>query len=76
MRNLAQKNGVVKSATSNESERVMRTAFLWWRNHRPITWGEAEHLKNPTINCSTEELQLARAVAAWVKAYPLHEVRP
>jgi hypothetical protein len=41
-----------------------RLAERWWRRLRPIGWTKAEHLKNPTINTTSDvERALARAVA-------------
>ena len=51
---------------------VVSAAIEWWLSHRPVKWGEGEHLHNPTVNLSTvPEGQLAVAVAAFLKAAPL-----
>jgi hypothetical protein len=41
-------------------------AVTWWRGRKPIGWGIAKHLANPTINCPTyREKLLARRAARW-----------
>lgn len=47
---------------------VVAAAETWWQSKRPTRWRVAQHLKNPTINTTSEaEKILARAVAAMVK---------
>lgn len=46
------------------AEAVVAHARRWWRGHRPVDWGLADHLETPAINCNNgSETQLARAVA-------------
>ena len=48
---------------------IERLARRWWVSRRPTIFGEADHLMNPTINCSTEyEKDLALAVVAQLLA--------
>ncbi len=45
---------------------VVDAAEVWWKGRRPISFRLAQHLKNPTVNCTDDaEVALARAVAAW-----------
>jgi hypothetical protein len=47
---------------------IEKNAKAWWKMHRPVGWTEAQHLKNPTVNCSTpDESRLARSVTKWIK---------
>ena len=47
--------------------RVVDAALTWWRRHRPVDWDEAEHLRYPLVNTTTDaEKDLARACAAYV----------
>jgi len=46
-------------------KKVIDNAVRWWLNHRPLSFNELDHIKNPSINCTTEtEKILARSVAA------------
>ena len=48
--------------------RVVKAAVKWWKWQRPISFNEAEHLKNPTINVRYETpKKLARAVALLIR---------
>lgn len=48
----------------NKASPLEKAALVWWRDHRPCSFDEAEHLKNPTINTTTDtEKRLARSVA-------------
>lgn len=48
---------------------LINGSVSWWESNRPVGWSEAQHLENPTINCSTPaEDQLAERVAAWIKS--------
>lgn len=50
--------------------RVVDAALTWWRRHRPVDWDEAEHLRYPLVNTTTDaEKDLARAVADYVAAH-------
>lgn len=43
-------------------------AVSWWKEHKPVGYGIAQHLANPTVNCATErEKRLARAAAHWYR---------
>ena len=54
-----------------EQEAVIRAAVAWWQSHRPLVWGEPEHLKHPSINtCSDPEKTLALAAAKLVRSDP------
>jgi len=61
----------MKTVAQNNEEKlqkVLNTAFDWWRSHRPAVFTATEHLKNPTINTATEaEEALAHAVAEYFK---------
>ena len=49
------------------NDAAMMAAVKWWGSHCPVGMTMDEHLKNVTINCSTQaEMDLARAVAACV----------
>lgn len=38
----------------------------WWKGRRPLSWSEAEHSANPTVNCTSDaERQLAEALRAF-----------
>lgn len=42
------------------------TAVTWWRGKKPVGWSIKQHLKNPTVNCSTyREKLLARRASRW-----------
>ncbi len=42
-----------------------RATLAWWESKRPFAYTEAQHLANPTINCTSEvETALALEVAA------------
>ena len=45
---------------------VLVTALKWWIARRPLTWSQAEHFDNPTINAhaSPPERERARAIGA------------
>lgn len=46
---------------------VVRAAIRWWKQQRPTSFTEADHLANPTVNLSTKaDKDLARAVAAMI----------
>lgn len=46
-----------------------RAAIAMWKQRRPLSFSEAEHLANPTINTTSEaEQKFARAVAKFLKA--------
>ena len=46
-------------------KRVIDYAIKLWRNQRPATWIESEHLRNPAVNTLTYAGEdLARAVAS------------
>lgn len=56
----------VKKMTDQE-QAVINAAKRWWLSHRPIGWGECDHLDAADINCVTQrEKELANAVAAAV----------
>ena len=45
-----------------------KAALAWWRGRRPVYFDETEHLKNPTINTTTDtEKRLASSVARTLK---------
>lgn len=47
--------------------KIQAVAKTWWRGRRPVGWTKAQHLANPTVNCTGKhELALAAAVAKWV----------
>lgn len=47
---------------------LRNAAIAWWKNHRPLAWDKALHLKNPTINTlNNAERRLARIVAKIVE---------
>jgi len=49
-------------------DRSMRDLVAWWKHKRPLNFKEADHLKNPTINCTTNaEKKLARRVAEYIE---------
>lgn len=49
-------------------QRVIDAACQWWLSKRPFTWSLADHLKNPTVNMTTDwETKLARAVARYTE---------
>ena len=42
---------------------VIKAAILWWRGNGPLGMDIEDHIKNPTVNMTTEsEKRLARAV--------------
>lgn len=46
---------------------VLRAAVAWWRKKRPVSFDQAEHIANPTINTTTPaEKRLAKVVASCV----------
>lgn len=46
---------------------IIFAAIAWWKNHRPCSFSEAEHLAEPAINTANDvEKRLARAVAKLV----------
>jgi len=48
--------------------KVITEAVNWWKNHRPLSQDERQHLENPKVNCLTEsEKRLAGAVARLLK---------
>jgi hypothetical protein len=47
--------------------RVLQAAQVWWANKRPKGWYLEEHLKDPGINCTREDVALACAVGALMK---------
>lgn len=50
-------------------QRVVRAAIRWWRNHRPMSYDQAEHLRSPAVNTKNDvEKSLARAVATLVRS--------
>ena len=50
--------------------RVVDAALTWWLRHRPVDWDEAEHLRYPLVNTTTDaEKNLARAVADYAAAH-------
>jgi len=52
----------------NNATPLEKATLAWWRSHRPCSFDETEHLKNPTINLTSEsEKQLARSVARALK---------
>jgi len=47
---------------------IADSAVHWWRNKRPASFTEKEHLENPTINTlSDSEKKIAVAVSKWVQ---------
>jgi hypothetical protein len=51
------------------ADEVTEAAVKWWKQHRPMTWSEATHLRNATVNTKTgSEKVLAVAVARFVGA--------
>lgn len=51
------------------AERVLKTAYSWWKNHRPAKWSQKTHLENPEVNTATGgDIELANAVARLVKS--------
>lgn len=43
-------------------------AINWWKHNRPVSFNEADHLENPTINCPTlPDKRLAQAVADYLE---------
>lgn len=54
-----------------------KAALAWWRSHRPCSFSETEHLKNPTINLPNDsEKKLARSVARTLKDRGLGQPQP
>ena len=48
------------------AEWVCAHAMTWWQGKRPLSFTEAEHRENPTINTvGPNEAQLAEAVEKW-----------
>lgn len=47
---------------------ILDKAIGWWKGHRPISWTQADHLDNPTINAhaTDRDAELAAAVGAWL----------
>lgn len=51
------------------NDAVYQAARLWWKSHRPTQWSEAQHLAQPTVNCtSASERRLASSVAKELNA--------
>ncbi len=49
---------------TNEEQALADAALVWWIGHRPVSYGEREHLANPTVNTATAtESALAKCVA-------------
>lgn len=47
---------------------IAASSKAWWLMKRPVGWSEAQHLQNPSVNCSDEPArELARSVAQWVQ---------
>ncbi len=47
---------------------VIYAAIRWWKNRRPLAWGEREHLKHPKVNTvNAAEGALAAAVAKHIR---------
>lgn len=45
-------------------EVVLKAAVRWWRAKRPANYNVTEHIKHPTVGCTTvEERELAQAVS-------------
>lgn len=43
---------------------VVQAALRWWRKRKPIAWSLDEHLRQPSVNCTTpSEHELAHACA-------------
>lgn len=43
------------------SEVLVDAAMSWWHGKKPVDWGRNAHIRNPTINCTTErEKKLAK----------------
>jgi hypothetical protein len=52
-------------------DRLRMSAESWWRMRRPVSWSEAQHMENPTVNCTTDaERELALAIAVLSPAAP------
>ena len=52
---------------ASETEQVLRAAAAWWRMKKPLPMLWSDHLKNPTVNCTSEaENELAKAVVKWM----------
>lgn len=60
---------ILKEVAKNEAvipgdSELVKAATVWWKNHRPVSATEAEHLENPSVNCKgPEEQRLAEVVA-------------
>ena len=63
----ATKKAVSVSVEMATYQALAEAAVLWWRLHRPLGWGETQHLDNPAINCmNAGEGHLAVGVARLV----------
>lgn len=38
-----------------EYDRLKSAALHWWRGHRPLNYSAADHIRTPTINCSSDQ---------------------
>lgn len=57
--------------------RIVSLSIAWWRSRRPISWTQAEHIKNPTVNTATRwDHDLAREVAFLVVSMETQEPTP
>ena len=53
-----------RASDKDATEQVREAAYEWWLSRRPVSWDQAEHLKNPGVNTMSDaERKLALAVA-------------
>lgn len=51
-------------AAMKRIETVHGVAYQWWKSRRPVSFTEADHIANPTVNTtSAAEAAMAQAVA-------------
>ena len=48
-------------------------AIAWWKRRRPLGWTAEMHIANPTINCTSDEYDLAKQASYLVKEIRAHE---
>ena len=66
--NLLSRQFVNLTVELSRATRVAEAAEEWWRMRRPVSYSEAEHLINPTVNCVNScETALAATVANYVR---------
>ena len=54
--------------TSSSVSQLIDAALQWWQMRTPCGWTTNDHVKNPTVNCTTRhDSALARRVADYVE---------